>query len=195
MARIEPRTFTLEDGTQLLIRTGEEDDAQVMLAYLDDLDGTTDHTVTMPDERDIDEPKERAWLRERLDNPGELALLALIDGQLVGELDVRCAANRRVIRHHAMLGISVRDGWRGRGIGSALMITLIDWAADHPFIEQLRLGVFADNHGALRLYEALGFVREGVRVRAFRRDSGDYVDDILMYRDVKDRQGVALPAT
>jgi ribosomal protein S18 acetylase RimI-like enzyme len=53
------------------------------------------------------------------------------------------------------LTVSVRGAVRGRGVGTALLLALIDQAADEG-LNELSLSVEKDNP-ALRLYERLGF--------------------------------------
>jgi ribosomal protein S18 acetylase RimI-like enzyme len=56
----------------------------------------------------------------------------------------------------AEFGVSVVEGWRGRGIGRALIGHLEDWSADHG-IERIILVVSEANEGAIRLYHELGY--------------------------------------
>ena len=55
----------------------------------------------------------------------------------------------------AEFGVSVLEGYRGHGIGKALIDHLERWAADHG-IELMILTVFEANEGAIRLYHAAG---------------------------------------
>lgn len=56
-----------------------------------------------------------------------------------------------------MDGISVSPNARGRGVGTALLNHLIDFAT-HQGYQTIRLDVIDTNPGARRLYERLGFV-------------------------------------
>ena len=53
-------------------------------------------------------------------------------------------------------------------------------------IEKVALSVFATNQLAIGLYKKMGFLEEGCRIREIRIADEKYVDDILMYRFVKD---------
>jgi len=90
----------------------------------------------------------------------------------------------RRIAHRGTCGFSVAKQWRGKGIGTTLLQTLIEWAGANPLIEKVGLAVFANNEQAIRLYRKLGFVEEGRRPREMKLGPGQYVDDIMMYRFV-----------
>src|SRR5881409_3744128 len=65
----------------------------------------------------------------------------------------------------AELGMFVAREWRGRGVGSALVVAAIDWARDRG-LHKLSLGVFPHNEAGLALYRKFGFVEEGRRATA-----------------------------
>jgi len=73
----------------------------------------------------------------------------------------------------------VAAGWRGRGVGSALVAAAIDWARAQG-MHKLSLSVFPHNAAAIALYRKFGFVEEGRRVRHLRRASGALWDLIDM---------------
>ena len=56
---------------------------------------------------------------------------------------------------------------------------LHDWARAHPDLDRLQLEVFSTTPGAVKLYESLGYVREGCRHGAINRD-GELIDMIQM---------------
>jgi ribosomal protein S18 acetylase RimI-like enzyme len=77
------------------------------------------------------------------------------------------------------LGMAVRDGWRGKGVGAALLATAIEWARRQP-VHKLALEVWPHNGAALALYRRFGFEVEGRRRRQYRRKSGELWDAIVM---------------
>lgn len=79
----------------------------------------------------------------------------------------------------ATLGMQVADGWRGRGIGAALLRAAVDWARDHD-AHKVQLEVWPHNHAAIALYERTGFVAEGRLVRQYRRRNGELWDSVVM---------------
>ena len=97
-------------------------------------------------------------------------------GEIVGWCDVR----RETIdsyAHTGMLGMGVVATWRGRGLGERLIRTTLVAARAAGF-ERIELSVYATNTRARALYEKVGFVLEGTRVRG--RKDGDVYDDIHM---------------
>jgi RimJ/RimL family protein N-acetyltransferase len=77
------------------------------------------------------------------------------------------------------IGMAVAREWRGRGVGSALLATAIDWARENG-LHKLSLSVFAHNSAAIALYRKFGFVEEGRRVKHYRRASGELWDALEM---------------
>ncbi len=186
MAVIEPRRVVLPGGEEVVIRAGVADDAAAVLSHRVHMAHTSEHNVIQPDEVDHDLNKVREWLSEREPREYELFIVAVADdqpGAIVGELHFH-SFNRRVLAHHGDFGISVDQVWRGRGVGSALIRVLLEWATAHPTIEKVCLGVYEDNHGAIRLYERMGFKLEGRREKYFKTARG-YRDDLMMSRWVK----------
>ena len=123
----------------------------------------------------------REQARQRLANPPEHfhGLAAEVDGHVVGACSLRLGYGRK--RHSGHLGISVRDDYAGRGIGTALMAAAIDLAENWLGLTRLELEVYTDNNAALHLYEKFDFVIEGTKHRQALRD-GRYVDAHIMAR-------------
>jgi RimJ/RimL family protein N-acetyltransferase len=81
--------------------------------------------------------------------------------------------------------MSVLKEWRERGVGRALVESLLAWGSANPLIKQIRLSVLAANEAAIRLYTTMGFVLEGRLMNQVKLDDGTYTDLILMARSVK----------
>ena len=113
--------------------------------------------------------------RHQKDN--SILLLATIDGQIAGCLNITCGETARTA-HVGTLGVSVVRKRRGAGIGSVLMRSAVDWAREHPTLRRLQLEVFSANE-AQRLYNRLGFEEEGRR-RAAYNWHGQPFDAVVM---------------
>jgi putative acetyltransferase len=114
------------------------------------------------------------------DDEANLVAVAEADtGWVIGSLGVS-REEHPVNRHVASLGMMVARGWRGRGIGSALMTEAIRWA-EQMGVEKLALSVYPDNAPALALYAKFGFVEEG-RMTGHSKKAIGYRDEIVMGR-------------
>ena len=102
------------------------------------------------------------------------SLVAVADGQLAGLLHVEVSPHG-----FGEVGMLVDRGWRGRGVGSALVQAAIDWARRQG-LHKLCLEVFAHNTAAIGLYRKSGFVEEGLRSAQYRRANGELWDSIVM---------------
>ena len=104
-------------------------------------------------------------------------LVALVDDAVVGWCDIT-PASFEGMTHVGRLGMGVKAGLRGRGIGKALLRAALARAFGQG-LKRVELEVFRSNALAIQLYEAHGFLREGVKVGARKLDG--IVDDILLF--------------
>lgn len=91
-------------------------------------------------------PARRIWAGDRHGTLGAIA--SVLDG-----------------RHGTALltMVGVAPGARGQGLAAPFIRQVLSAVFQDPAIERLELNVYTFNAAALRLYDALGFVREGVR--------------------------------
>ncbi|HJL17445.1 MAG TPA: GNAT family N-acetyltransferase [Sandaracinaceae bacterium LLY-WYZ-13_1] len=128
-------------------------------------------------------PHQRTELwRDRIttNDPDRILVLgAEVDRELAGSgsLVIGAVARRR---HVASLGMAVATRFQGRGVGRRLLDALLE-EADARGLSRVELTVYPDNPRAVRLYEGVGFVREGRQRLAAYRDGG-LVDDLAMAR-------------
>jgi putative acetyltransferase len=160
--------------TDIQIRAAEESDADAIHAIMI-CPRVMANTLQLPWR-----PQEwhREWLR-RIQAHGHL-LVAVVEGRVVGNIGLEIArAPRR--RDVGSIGMSVHDDYQNRGIGTALMVAVIQLADDWLGLRRLELEVWTDNLAAIHLYEKFGFVIEGT-ARQFARRAGDFVDAHHMAR-------------
>jgi len=138
--------------------------------------------------------RERRWLamtaappleatrgfRRMLRDSGGIDLVAVTgDGEVVGWIDVH-RPPWEGMRHAGALGMGLAAGWRGRGLGRALLERALDEAA-RAGVTRVELEVFASNEPAVALYRASGFALEG-RKRGARMLDGQSDDVLVMAR-------------
>jgi GNAT superfamily N-acetyltransferase len=146
----------------LEIRPVTLDDLDVLIdIYLD----TARHHAAIDPEvfRVPDRAAIEVRLRRRIEGRGVTGeyVAAMIGDAMAGSASVDIAdppsaGNMARAVPTAEFGVSVVDGWRGRGIGRALITHLEGWAADHG-VERMVLNVSEANEGAIRLYHELGY--------------------------------------
>ena len=80
-----------------------------------------------------------------------------------------------------MLGISVIGHSQGKGVGTALMKAMTDYADQWTTFLRIELSVYTDNANAIALYKKFGFEQEGV-LRHYGLRNGRFDDVISMAR-------------
>jgi ribosomal-protein-alanine N-acetyltransferase len=118
-----------------------------------------------------------AELTELLESPGTFALLAEDEGP-VGMILCRAVAGEAEI-----LTLAVAPQARRRGLAKALTLAAAHLARQAK-AEEMFLEVAVDNLAAVRLYEAIGFRRAGLRRGYYDRDDGVRVDAAVMRLDL-----------
>ncbi|PWU16592.1 MAG: GNAT family N-acetyltransferase [Bdellovibrio sp.] len=171
-------------GETIVIRSAEGRDAAQILALGKSVMDEGIYTLTESDELDFTVEQEAEWIRSHQDHPAKLILVAEFEERVVGILDFS-NGHRRRIAHHGEFGMSVMKPWRDKGVGKALLGSLLAWAERNLTIEKINLKVHATNSRAIGLYEKFGFVEEGRQKRDLRLARDQYVDSILMGRFVK----------
>lgn len=131
----------------------------------------------LPNEMDL------AWMKEALSNAlaGGLAIGAWEGTQLLGL--IKASRMPSVQFQHVLwdLTVAVDPEAQGRGIGQNLFVELLASAATlTPRIERVELVVREGLTHAIRLYERVGFRREGRFERRFRLADGSYEADLPM---------------
>jgi len=124
-------------------------------------------------EAPVDRVRAHEAFHGSLDADRAARFVAELDGRLVGELSVHRTAGV------ADLGMFVRDGYRGRGVGSALLAACLDWCRSNR-AHKVTLSVWPHNAAGLALYRRFGFAVEGRLVRHWRRRSGELWDAVQM---------------
>lgn len=120
-----------------------------------------------------------------LDGTG-VCVVAEESGRIVGFAWIRRKDEARETRHLGDLTIEVLPGFRGRGIGSALLEHALRRCPGR--FEIVHLETLPENAAGRRLYEKFGFVVHGRLPKAFYR-AGAYHDFLLMHRVIPPAAG------
>ena len=104
---------------------------------------------------------------EMRDNPVARYVMAEESGRLIG-----FAGAHMILEEGHITNVVVAESARGRGIGKALMLALMQYAANLG-VRYLTLEVRASNTPAITLYRSLGFVKVGIRAKYYEDNQED----------------------
>lgn len=166
-------------GSPVTVREATPSDAAALVAHLQELAREPGINIPLaPDEVTMTVEQEKAILADFAASPRAVMLVAEADGAIVGELSLKAISSRRAVQHVATLGMSVKQPWRGKGVGRELIGAALEWAPSAG-IKRIELYVYARNAPAIALYEKCGFAVEGRR-KAFIREGDEFLDDLVM---------------
>jgi len=162
---------TRPQGPAVVVREATPADVDAVVGILVDVAGEGRWIGT---EAPVDVERRRRRMAEDVAADDAIVLVAEAGGEPVGQLGLRLAPYGV-----ADLGMAVAAGWRGRGVGTALLAEAVE-RARKAGAHKLALQVWPHNAAALALYERFGFRREGYLTRHYRRRSGELWDAIVM---------------
>jgi ribosomal protein S18 acetylase RimI-like enzyme len=145
------------------VRPGGADDLKFLWDMLYEAANWRPNRPRLPREEALASPELSVYL-EDWGRPGDASVVAATpDGRRVGAAWYRLFTPERpafgfVDERTPELGIGIVAGWRGRGVGRALLEALFRQARTDGF-EALSLSVERENERAVRLYEKSGFVK------------------------------------
>jgi L-amino acid N-acyltransferase YncA/DNA-binding transcriptional ArsR family regulator len=131
--------------------------------------GNATFETEVPDRRHLD----ATWL------PGH-RWVAELDGCVVGWAAAAPVSNRAVYSGVAETSIYVGDGFRGRGVGTALIHRQVT-AADDAGLWTLQTSIFPENRASIALHQSAGFRTLGMRER-IGRHHGTWRDTVFLER-------------
>jgi len=123
----------------------------------------------VPDRRSLD----HAWLAEH-------RWVAETDGQVVGWATAKPASTRPAYAGVAETSVYVGNGFRGRGVGKALIHRQVT-AADAAGLWTLQTSIFPENRASIALHQSAGFRTLGLRER-IGRHHGAWRDTVFLER-------------
>jgi len=162
----------LKDGRELVVRRfteGDKDGVAEMMASLSDEAlkwGVPPYTR---------ERLERGWW-SRMENV--TALVALDGDRVAGYAGLRKFSHPRR-RGASDYLIYLYQDYHNVGLGTAMTRRIVELASKEG-LHRIGLSVVADNEIAIRVYEKVGFVVEGVLRDAYFGDDGRYHDEVHM---------------
>ena len=167
----------MSDAPTVSLRTRTDDDLDVLFRIAADLDTWEERNPWAP------APLTRERFNARLaraadsDTPEDAVTFVVdVDGTAVGSASL---FGVDWFARHAEAGIGLVPDARGRGVGTAAIIQLVQFGFVRRNLRRIHLQAIASNAAAIRAYEKAGFVIEG-RQRQHAWVRGAYEDIVLM---------------
>jgi len=180
------RKFTLGDGRRVVLREADSRDLDKLLAYINSLvrEKKRDESSQLFTgfESRLTRRQEAEWLSElsrRIKEGDKISVLAEVDGVVAGNGDVTRGSYSET-RHHGHLGLTVREAYRGLGIGREMVRVLLAEARKQG-LKTLDVEFLSTNKATIHVYEKAGFKRAGtIPGKVYR--NGTFVDSLIMAR-------------
>ena len=163
------QVFTLKDGSRILLRPLTQEDRQALIDMFspvsaDDLRYMR-HNVK-------DQELVGSWV-DNLDYSKVLPIIAVFGTRIVGIATLHY--NQGPARHRAEVRIFLSREFRRRGVGSRLILGLIELAKRHN-LYMLEVQIVSDQHHIARAFQSVGFESKVIYDDYFMLPDGDLRD-------------------
>lgn len=166
---------------KIIIREAVAEDAEKLLEHMRRVGSESDNLSYGAAGPSLSVEEEAEFLRATRLDRRSIMLIAWKNNEIVGSANLKAFSRR--MSHRAELGITVKRSEWNRGIGSALLERIVEFAGGAD-IEIISLEVRSDNQNAIHLYKKFGFKNMG-KFPAFFKIADVYHDCELMYLDLR----------
>jgi len=171
-------------GKKIKIKKLAKNDLKSVKEFVDFVNSLVKEEAQILFNKKISLKEEKKWIKdENNDIKGKkiVVLLAKDENKIVGITDIKLERGRR--NHIGQFGISIRNGYRGLGLGKYLMKEILKLAKKElkPKPKFIRLSVFSTNKIAQNLYKKFGF-KQVARIPQQLQYKGKLVDEIVMIK-------------
>ena len=165
----------MSDSPQVTLRARTEADIDVLFQLSSDLNTWEERNPASP--APLSRSEYEAQQAKAESNPsGQARFVIDVDGVAVGSVSL---FQFDELARHAEVGIVLVAEARGKGIGTAAISQIIEFAFVRCNLRRVHLQAIESNVGAIRAYEKAGFVIEG-RQREHAWVRGRYEDIVVM---------------
>lgn len=173
---IEPKVFTTKDGRKVVLRSVKWEDLDDLLELINSL---VEEGADIVRTEKVTRNEEAEWLGRflaRIEQREMINCAAEVEGKVIANSEI--GKREGPMSHVGGFGIAIKQGYRGIGIGTRIMQTLIE-ESKKAGLRILVLDVFDTNKIAKHLYQKMGFKETGRIPRGVYKNS-KYVDSIRM---------------
>ena len=174
---IETKVIMAKDGRKVVLRSVRWEDLDDLLELINSL---VEEGADVVRTEKVTRNEEAEWLGRflaRMEKREIINCAAEVEGKVIANSDI---GKREFfsMSHVGDFGIAIKQGYRGIGIGTRIMQTLIE-ESKKAGLRILVLEVFDTNEIAKHLYQKVGFEEAG-RIPKGVYKNGKYVDSIRM---------------
>jgi len=170
------KEFDIKDGRRILLRTPRWEDLD---GLLDLINSAVEEEAEISRDEKVSRDDELEWLSGllvRLEKDKTFLLVGEADGKIMASADI--TRQHGYSTHVGVVGILVGKGFRGLGVGTAIMHTLME-EAKKLGLTVLELTAFESNKRAIHVYQKIGFVQTG-KVPKKHLKHGEFIDEVIM---------------
>jgi len=165
------KAATLKDGREIILRLYRLEDKEALVSMYASMSPEALKWGMPP----YDRARIERWTSDLTNN---ITLIARSEDRVVGHLYMfRTPYERR--KGIADLLIYIHQDFQDLGLGTLMMTKAIELAKEKRF-HRIGLTVVADNHRAIKVYEKVGFKKEGIARETFYGDDHRYHDEVEM---------------
>lgn len=167
------------EGEKVFLRARQEADVSVLHTELYEDVATRVRADTRPW---VPLSPDSAASPYRVDKPSDdVAVFSVVEiesGELAGEALLWAIDLHNRLAH---IGVSLRPGFRGRGLGTEVLRVLCRYGFGIRGLHRLQLETLAENHGMIEAAKRAGFEHEGT-LRSAAWVDGGYIDEVILGR-------------
>ena len=168
---ISDKPLALKNGRSVSLATYRPEDKEALVSMYASMSPEAIEWGLPP----YDRARIERWTTDLTNN---ITLLARLEQRVVGHLQLfRIPFERR--KGVGEVFIYVHQDFQNIGLGTMMMKRAIELAKERGF-HRLGLTVVADNHRAIKVYETVGFKKEGIARETFYGDDHRYHDEVEM---------------
>lgn len=165
----------------IIITKAVPEDAEETLEYLKIIGGESDNLTFGAEGFPMTVEQEYKYIASMEGSKTKIMYVAKENGRIVGEASYNSYTRPR-LKHRGEFGMSVLRSHQNRGIGTALLAKILEFARDVCENEIVSLEVRSDNGAAIHLYEKFGFKKVG-HFEGYLKINGELIDcDIMQLR-------------
>jgi ribosomal protein S18 acetylase RimI-like enzyme len=167
---------------KITIRTLVAGDIKKAKNFIVFMNSLIDEDAKIRTNKKINLAEEKQFIKSTLlgiKNKSVIYLIGECGGEVISTSRVQLAGGRK--NHIGVLGIMIKNGYRGLGIGTYLMGQMVELAKKELKASMLELTVYQGNNLAMKLYKKMGF-KQVARLPKYVQYKGRLIDEYIMIK-------------